>query len=71
MNVMQRPDADVAGRQEAPKPQHVPTDGVWGAARTRRYEELATHFRPVFRQVQEGAVQRERDRALPFDQING
>jgi alkylation response protein AidB-like acyl-CoA dehydrogenase len=71
VNVMQRSDADVAGRQEALKPQHVISvqNGVWGAGPTRRYEELASRFRPVFRQIREGAVQRERDRALPFDQI--
>lgn len=71
MNVMQGPDADVAGRQEAPRPQRLLTvqHGVWGVAPTRRYEDLAAHFRPIFRQIREGAVQRERDRALPFDQI--
>jgi alkylation response protein AidB-like acyl-CoA dehydrogenase len=71
VNVLQKPEADAAGRQEASKPQRVISvqDGVWGAAPSRRYEELAAHFRPVFGQIREGAVQRERDRALPFDQI--
>jgi alkylation response protein AidB-like acyl-CoA dehydrogenase len=71
VNVLQKPETDAALHQETPKPQHVPTvqHGVWGAGPTRRYEELASRFRPVFRQIQEGAVQRERDRALPFDQI--
>jgi alkylation response protein AidB-like acyl-CoA dehydrogenase len=71
VNVLQKPKTDAALHQEASKSQHVPTvqHGVWGAGPTRRYEELASRFRPVFRQIQEGAVQRERDRALPFDQI--
>jgi alkylation response protein AidB-like acyl-CoA dehydrogenase len=65
LNVMRGSEA------EAPKPQHVLTvqDGVWGAAPTRRYEELAAHFRPIFHRIREGAAQRERERALPFEQI--
>ena len=43
--------------------------GIWGAAPSLRYEELAERFRPLFRNIRDGAVQRKRDRALPFDQI--
>lgn len=34
-----------------------------------RYEELATRFRPVFERIAEGALARETDRILPFDQV--
>jgi alkylation response protein AidB-like acyl-CoA dehydrogenase len=70
VNVAQRSGADVAQREEAPKPQHVLTgqDGVWGAPPTRRYDDLAAPFRPVFRRIGEG-VERERNRTLPFEQI--
>jgi alkylation response protein AidB-like acyl-CoA dehydrogenase len=43
--------------------------GVWGAGPTQGYEKLATRFRPLFRRIREGAVQREIDRILPFEQI--
>ncbi|WP_158814687.1 acyl-CoA dehydrogenase family protein [Methylocapsa sp. S129] len=43
--------------------------GVWGAGPTRDYEKLAARFRPVFRRIRDGAVQREIDRTLPFEQI--
>ena len=43
--------------------------GIWGAAPSLRYEDLAERFRPLFRNIRDGAVQRERDRALPFEQI--
>jgi alkylation response protein AidB-like acyl-CoA dehydrogenase len=43
--------------------------GIWGAPPSRRYDELAGRFRPVFRRIREGALARERDRTLPFEQI--
>lgn len=43
--------------------------GVWGADPTRDYEKLAVRFRPIFRRIRDGAVQRESDRTLPFEQI--
>jgi alkylation response protein AidB-like acyl-CoA dehydrogenase len=33
------------------------------------YEDLAEFFRPIFRRIAEGAVERENKRALPFEQI--
>jgi len=35
----------------------------------QRFEALAAEFRPVFDRIRAGAVQRERDRELPFEQI--
>ena len=36
---------------------------------TADYSALAARFRPVFDRIRAGAVQRERDRVLPFEQI--
>jgi alkylation response protein AidB-like acyl-CoA dehydrogenase len=71
VNVVQQPKADSTLRQEAPGPEAVSRvqSGVWGAAPTRRYDDLAAPFRAIFRRIRESAVQRERDRALPFEQI--
>jgi alkylation response protein AidB-like acyl-CoA dehydrogenase len=71
VNVAQQPKADSTLRQEAPGPEAVSRiqSGVWGAAPTRRYDDLAAPFRAIFRRIRESAVQRERDRALPFEQI--
>lgn len=33
------------------------------------YEELASRFRPLFDEIREGALQREQDRELPYEQI--
>ena len=33
------------------------------------YEQLAARFRPIFARIAEGAVARERNRVLPFEQI--
>ncbi|MEB0150378.1 acyl-CoA dehydrogenase family protein [Pseudomonas sp. CCC2.2] len=33
------------------------------------YEQLAARFRPIFARIAEGAVERERNRVLPFEQI--
>ena len=71
MNVVQQPKADSTLREEAPRPEAVTRvqSAVWGAAPTRRYDDLAAPFRAIFRRIRELAVQRERDRALPFEQI--
>ena len=71
MNVVQQPKADSTLRHEAFEPEAVTRvqGGVWGAAPTRRYDDLAAPYRPIFRRIREAAVQRERDRALPFEQI--
>ena len=34
-----------------------------------RYAELAARFRPVFRRIAEGTLDRERSRTLPFEQV--
>ncbi len=41
----------------------------WGADPSPQYEDLASRFRPVFQRIREGAVQRERERKLPLEQI--
>jgi alkylation response protein AidB-like acyl-CoA dehydrogenase len=71
VNVQRKPEANAALHRDAPKTQPVIPiqDGVWGAAPTRRYDDLAASFRPIFRRIREGAVQRERERSLPFEQI--
>ncbi len=33
------------------------------------YEQLAATFRPIFKRIAEGALERERARALPYEQI--
>jgi alkylation response protein AidB-like acyl-CoA dehydrogenase len=33
------------------------------------YEQLAARFRPIFARIAEGAVERERNRVLPFEQV--
>ncbi|WP_453996026.1 acyl-CoA dehydrogenase family protein [Bacillus nitroreducens] len=43
--------------------------GVWGSAPSKNYEQLASRFRGVFQQIREGAVQRENERKLPFEEI--
>jgi alkylation response protein AidB-like acyl-CoA dehydrogenase len=44
-------------------------NAVWGEPPSRRYDDLASPLRPIFRRIQEGATERERDRVLPFEQI--
>jgi alkylation response protein AidB-like acyl-CoA dehydrogenase len=44
-------------------------NGIWGTPPSRRYEDLAERFRPIFRRIREGVVARDRDRTLPFEQI--
>jgi alkylation response protein AidB-like acyl-CoA dehydrogenase len=71
MNVSRTIHADAGLHQEAPKPEPETTvrSGVWGAAPSRRYDDLTAPFRPIFSRIQKGAVQRERGRVLPFEQI--
>jgi alkylation response protein AidB-like acyl-CoA dehydrogenase len=52
-----------------PGPETAVQNPIWGAAPSRRYDDLAAPFRPVFRRIREGATQRECDRVLPFEQI--
>ena len=40
-----------------------------GATTERGYQALAGRFRPVFARIAEGALDRERDRVLPFEQV--
>jgi alkylation response protein AidB-like acyl-CoA dehydrogenase len=42
---------------------------MWGAGPSRRYEQLAAPFRPIFERIRSGAVQRELGRELPYEQI--
>jgi alkylation response protein AidB-like acyl-CoA dehydrogenase len=44
-------------------------DNGWGANPTQRYDELASRFRPLFRQIRAGAVERELGRQLPLEEI--
>jgi len=41
----------------------------WGTDPSALYEVLAARFRPVFARIRDGAVQRERDRKLPLEQV--
>ena len=41
----------------------------WGAGPSSSYDALATPFRPIFAKIAEGAVAREVDRRLPFEEI--
>jgi alkylation response protein AidB-like acyl-CoA dehydrogenase len=52
-----------------PQPETSVQHPVWGVAPSRRYDDLAAPFRPVFHRIREGATQRERNRVLPFEQI--
>jgi alkylation response protein AidB-like acyl-CoA dehydrogenase len=71
MNVLLTAHADAEDPTGAPRPERGATvqNEMWGASPSRRYDDLAAPFRPIFRRIQEGAVQRERDRVLPFEQI--
>jgi len=44
-------------------------DAAWGAGPSARYEELAERFRPLFATLREGAIARELERRLPFEEI--
>lgn len=45
------------------------TDSGWGAAPTANYEQLAQQYRPLFADIRAGAIERELQRQLPFEQI--
>lgn len=44
-------------------------DAGWGAGPSASYETLAETFRPVFRQIAAGAVDREVARRLPYEEL--
>lgn len=44
-------------------------DLAWGSGPSEKYEQLAERFRPLFRKIREGAVERELQRQLPVEQI--
>jgi alkylation response protein AidB-like acyl-CoA dehydrogenase len=44
-------------------------DAGWGAGPTASYETLAATFRPIFRQIAAGAVEREVARRLPYEEL--
>lgn len=44
-------------------------DAAWGAGPTPDYEQLAERFRPLFTRIRDGAIEREINRELPFEQI--
>ncbi|MBB4008249.1 acyl-CoA dehydrogenase family protein [Allorhizobium taibaishanense] len=45
-------------------------DEAWGAGPSLRYEDLAKRFRPLFAEIEKGAVSRETGRILPVAEIN-
>ncbi|QOZ67351.1 acyl-CoA dehydrogenase family protein [Bradyrhizobium arachidis] len=44
-------------------------DLAWGGGPSGRYEALAAPFRPLFKSIREGAVSRDVERRLPYDEI--
>ena len=44
-------------------------DLAWGGGPSGRYEALAEPFRPLFKSIREGAVSRDVERRLPYDEI--
>ncbi|MFB9279821.1 acyl-CoA dehydrogenase family protein [Cohnella cellulosilytica] len=44
-------------------------ESAWGSGPSEGYERLASRFRPTFRRIREGAVQRELDRKLLHEEI--
>jgi alkylation response protein AidB-like acyl-CoA dehydrogenase len=44
-------------------------DQGWGADPSQRYDELASRFRPLLRNIRAGAVERELARKLPLEEI--
>jgi alkylation response protein AidB-like acyl-CoA dehydrogenase len=44
-------------------------NAAWGAGPSADYEQLAERFRPLFATLREGAVARELERRLPFEEI--
>lgn len=46
-----------------------PTETAQQISPEVQYEELAARFRPIFARIAEGALQREQERILPFEQV--
>lgn len=44
-------------------------DAGWGSGPGGNYDDLASHFRPLFERIREGAVTRELNRTLPHEPI--
>lgn len=44
-------------------------DSGWGSAPSKNYEQLAERFRPLFARIRQGAIERELQHQLPFEQI--
>jgi len=42
---------------------------VWGEGPSERYDELAKNFRPTFARIKEGALIREQQHILPYEQL--
>jgi alkylation response protein AidB-like acyl-CoA dehydrogenase len=42
---------------------------AWGTAPSLSCDRLATPFRPIFQRIAEEAVERDRERRLPHDQL--
>lgn len=41
----------------------------WGRKPSARYDEIAERFRPIFRRIGEGAIGRDQERRLPFEEV--
>ncbi|HZU62804.1 MAG TPA: acyl-CoA dehydrogenase family protein [Novosphingobium sp.] len=63
----------IAARPEPLADAVAPSSGQiaqgWGQGPSARYEALAAPFRPLFRRIAEGAVVRDAERRLPFDEL--
>ncbi|MCX6498419.1 MAG: acyl-CoA dehydrogenase family protein [Arthrobacter sp.] len=53
----------------APETTAAPAAPAHETSAEARYETLATRFRPVFARIADGALAREQERALPFEQV--
>lgn len=42
---------------------------AWGAGPSAKYEQLAARFRPLFKRIREGVIERELTRKLPIEQL--
>lgn len=45
-------------------------DLAWGAGPSARYDTLAARFRPIFARIRDGAITRDLERRLPFDELS-
>lgn len=43
---------------------------AWGSGPGEKYEQLSERFRPLFRKIREGAIERELRRELPLEQLD-